>query len=76
MGGLRARIEAAATHGDRSLERDDGGDDDNDALDGVADGVRDRVDAAEGEEGDLVVEVVEGAREERLGPQVARLRAR
>ena len=44
-----------AKAGDGGLEGDDGGDDDDDALDGVADGVGDWVDAAEGEEGHLVV---------------------
>mmetsp|Transcript_30194 Transcript_30194/g.61580 ORF Transcript_30194/g.61580 Transcript_30194/m.61580 type:complete len:432 (-) Transcript_30194:61-1356(-) len=42
------------------LEGDDGRDDDDDALDGVADGVGDRVDLSEGQEGDLVVGVVGG----------------
>ena len=78
--GLRQRVEQRAGDGDGraddaeggdgGLEGDDGGDDDHDALHRVADGVGDRVDAAEGEEGHLVVQVVEGAREQRVGPQV------
>mmetsp|Transcript_18173 Transcript_18173/g.38513 ORF Transcript_18173/g.38513 Transcript_18173/m.38513 type:complete len:386 (+) Transcript_18173:329-1486(+) len=78
--GLGKRVEQGAENGngrannaqggDRRLEGDHRGDDDDDALDRVADGVGHRVDAAEREEGDLVVEVVEGAREERLLPEV------
>ena len=51
------------------------GDDDDDALDRVAHRVRDRVDAAQGQEGDLVVEVVVRARQGREDGQVLLRRA-
>ena len=47
---------------DSRLEGNNRGDDDDDALDGVADSVRHWVDTAQGEEGDFVIQVVEGAR--------------
>jgi hypothetical protein len=45
------------------LEDEDGGEDDDDALDSVGHGVRDRRHLRKGEEGDLVVNVVEEARD-------------
>lgn len=54
-----------AERGDGRLEGDHTRDDDHDTLDCIPDGVRHRVDAPERLEGHLVVEVVEGAREER-----------
>merc|ERR1719408_832702 len=54
-----------AERGDGRLEGDHTRDDDHDTLDGISNGVRHRVDAPERLKGHLVVEVVEGAREER-----------
>mmetsp|Transcript_21690 Transcript_21690/g.47039 ORF Transcript_21690/g.47039 Transcript_21690/m.47039 type:complete len:394 (+) Transcript_21690:1515-2696(+) len=51
-----------ALRGHRGAEHDNGGQDDHHALDGIAEGVRDRRDVVEGEEGHLVVQVVEERR--------------
>lgn len=54
-----------AEGGDGCIEGDDRGDNDDDALDGVTDGVCDGIDATQGEEGDLIVKIVESSRKER-----------
>mmetsp|Transcript_1791 Transcript_1791/g.4583 ORF Transcript_1791/g.4583 Transcript_1791/m.4583 type:complete len:361 (+) Transcript_1791:167-1249(+) len=71
---LRERVQQHAEDGERRAdlvhprhrraEDDDGREDDHNALDGVADRVRDRVHVVQAEEGDLVVQVVGEARDE------------
>mmetsp|Transcript_2460 Transcript_2460/g.5178 ORF Transcript_2460/g.5178 Transcript_2460/m.5178 type:complete len:410 (-) Transcript_2460:67-1296(-) len=80
--GLSKRVEEGADDGNRGaddaergdgcLEGDHRSDDDDNALDGVADGMCDWVHAAERKEGNFVVQVVEGAGHKGLLPQIAR----
>mmetsp|Transcript_11966 Transcript_11966/g.35751 ORF Transcript_11966/g.35751 Transcript_11966/m.35751 type:complete len:389 (-) Transcript_11966:243-1409(-) len=55
-----------AGRSERVAEDDEGDEDDGDALDGVGDGVRHRVNRREGEEGALIVKVVRRAEEQQL----------